>query len=71
MPKPKEVTGSADPLQASVRRIHRRDLNRTWDFIKDVFRDVNRETVEKLNAESELLPPRKLPSKKRKRVAAR
>src|SRR5690606_37470912 len=29
-----------------VRRIHRRDLNRVWDFIKRVFRDVNRETVE-------------------------
>lgn len=30
----------------SVRRIHRRDLNRTWEFLKMVFRDVNRETVE-------------------------
>ena len=30
----------------TVRRIHRRDLNRTWDFLKMVFRDVNRETVE-------------------------
>ena len=29
-----------------VRRIHRRDLNRVWDFLKLVFRDVNRETVE-------------------------
>jgi len=29
-----------------VRRIHRRDLNRTWEFLKRVFRDVNRETVE-------------------------
>src|SRR5689334_23130797 len=29
-----------------VRRIHRRDLNRTWEFLKLVFRDVNRETVE-------------------------
>ncbi len=29
-----------------VRRIHRRDLNRVWDFLKKVFRDVNRETVE-------------------------
>jgi ribosomal protein S18 acetylase RimI-like enzyme len=29
-----------------VRRLHRRDLNRTWDFLKRVFRDVNRETVE-------------------------
>ena len=29
-----------------VRRLHRRDLNRTWEFLKLVFRDVNRETVE-------------------------
>ncbi len=29
-----------------VRRIHRRDLNRVWEFLKRVFRDVNRETVE-------------------------
>lgn len=29
-----------------VRRIHRRDLNRTWEFLKLVFREVNKETVE-------------------------
>ncbi|MGA8053021.1 MAG: GNAT family N-acetyltransferase [Burkholderiales bacterium] len=29
-----------------VRRIHRRDLNRVWEFLKKTFRDVNRETVE-------------------------
>jgi ribosomal protein S18 acetylase RimI-like enzyme len=29
-----------------IRRIHRRDLNRTWEFLKLVFRAVNRETVE-------------------------
>ena len=29
-----------------VRRIHRRDLNRVWEFLKRTFRDVNRETVE-------------------------
>lgn len=29
-----------------VRRLHRRDLNRVWEFLKKVFRDVNRETVE-------------------------
>ena len=29
-----------------VRRIHRRDLKRVWEFLKTVFRDVNRETVE-------------------------
>lgn len=34
------------PLEVRVRRIHRRDLNRTWAFLKLVFRDVNRETVE-------------------------
>lgn len=34
-----------DPV-LRVRRIHRRDLNRVWEFLKLVFRDVNRETVE-------------------------
>jgi ribosomal protein S18 acetylase RimI-like enzyme len=34
-----------DPV-ISVRRIHRRDLNRVWEFLKVCFRDVNRETVE-------------------------
>lgn len=29
-----------------VRRIHRRDLNRAWDFLKLVFRSVNQETLE-------------------------
>lgn len=29
-----------------MRRIHRRDLNRVWEFLKQTFRDVNRETVE-------------------------
>lgn len=32
--------------EVRVRRIHRRDLNRTWEFLKHCFRDVNRETVE-------------------------
>lgn len=32
--------------EVRVRRIHRRDLNRVWEFLKRVFRDVNRETVE-------------------------
>ena len=32
--------------EVRVRRIHRRDLNRAWEFLKLVFRDVNRETVE-------------------------
>jgi|SRR5580704_1720028 ribosomal protein S18 acetylase RimI-like enzyme len=29
-----------------VRRIHRRDLNRAWEFLKLVFREINRKTVE-------------------------
>jgi ribosomal protein S18 acetylase RimI-like enzyme len=29
-----------------VRRLHRRDLNKVWEFIKKSFRDVNLETVE-------------------------
>lgn len=36
---------AAGPVIA-VRRIHRRDLNRVWEFLKLCFRDVNRETVE-------------------------
>ena len=41
-----ETAEPKNPLQVRVRRIHRRDLNRTWEFLKLVFRDVNRETVE-------------------------
>ena len=37
---------SRSALTLRVRRIHRRDLNRVWEFLKLVFRDVNRETVE-------------------------
>jgi ribosomal protein S18 acetylase RimI-like enzyme len=40
-PKRKDVQPSIE-----VRRIHRRDLNRVWDFLKLSFRDVNQETVE-------------------------
>lgn len=29
-----------------VRRMHRRDINRAWEFLKRVFRDVNQKTVE-------------------------
>ena len=36
----------ADEIELRVRRIHRRDLNRVWEFLKLVFRDVIRETVE-------------------------
>ena len=32
--------------EVRVRRLHRRDLNRCWEFLVLVFRDVNRETVE-------------------------
>ena len=45
MPQPTSDSAKA-PLEVSVRRIHRRDLNRTWEFLKLCFRDVNRETVE-------------------------
>jgi ribosomal protein S18 acetylase RimI-like enzyme len=38
--------GVADGERIRVRRMHRRDLNRVWEFLKLVFRDVNRETVE-------------------------
>jgi ribosomal protein S18 acetylase RimI-like enzyme len=34
------------PPEVRVRRIHRRDLNRVWEFLKLCFRDVNRDTVE-------------------------
>src|SRR5438105_8579485 len=42
---PKSLSHDDDPV-IRVRRIHRRDLNRVWEFLKLVFRDVNRETVE-------------------------
>ncbi|NUP11094.1 MAG: GNAT family N-acetyltransferase [Polyangiaceae bacterium] len=29
-----------------VRRMHRRDVNKAWEFLKRVFRDVNRQTLE-------------------------
>jgi len=32
--------------QIKVRRVHRRDLNRVWEFLKITFRDVNKDTVE-------------------------
>ncbi len=32
--------------QIRVRRMHRRDRNRVWEFLKLVFRDVNRQTLE-------------------------
>lgn len=45
MPKPPPSDVHA-PVEVRVRRLHRRDLNRTWEFLKLCFRDVNRETVE-------------------------
>lgn len=47
----KIANGGADAdghgeLELRVRHLHRRDLNRVWEFLKLVFRDVNRETVE-------------------------
>ena len=30
----------------TVRRMHRRDMNATWEFLKRVFRDVNKSTLE-------------------------
>src|SRR6476659_3445462 len=47
VPAPKSAgRAPEDESLLKVRRIHRRDLNRVWDFLKLVFRDVNRETVE-------------------------
>jgi ribosomal protein S18 acetylase RimI-like enzyme len=40
-----QARGAAE-VELRVRRIHRRDLDRVWRFLKLVFRDVNRETVE-------------------------
>ncbi len=40
------MTNRASSEIIQVRRVHRRDLNRTWDFLKLVFRDVNRNTLE-------------------------
>jgi ribosomal protein S18 acetylase RimI-like enzyme len=42
----KPADAKPSDLEVKVRRIHRRDLNRTWEFLKLVFRIVNRETVE-------------------------
>jgi ribosomal protein S18 acetylase RimI-like enzyme len=45
-PKTLKRAPNEDEPIVRVRRIHRRDLNRVWEFLKLVFRDVNRETVE-------------------------
>jgi ribosomal protein S18 acetylase RimI-like enzyme len=46
--EPNEATaGNGDAgIELHVRRMHRRDINRVWEFLKLVFRGVNRETVE-------------------------
>lgn len=43
---PKKGRKRGKPSTIQVRRIHRRDLNAVWDFLKLSFRDVNRATVE-------------------------
>lgn len=45
-PTEKTSARTAPLPEVRVRRIHRRDLNRVWEFLKICFRDVNRETVE-------------------------
>jgi ribosomal protein S18 acetylase RimI-like enzyme len=45
-PSPKQKRSKNRIGELRVRHIHRRDLNRAWEFLKLVFRDVNRETVE-------------------------
>lgn len=37
---------AVDAPHIKVKRIHRRDINRVWEFLKISFRDVNAETVE-------------------------
>ncbi len=41
-----EPTDSIPNPEISVRRMHRRDINRAWEFLKIVFRDVHAQTVE-------------------------
>jgi ribosomal protein S18 acetylase RimI-like enzyme len=44
-PPRRRKTGRLGPV-VQVRRLHRRDLNKVWEFLKKSFRDVNLETVE-------------------------
>jgi ribosomal protein S18 acetylase RimI-like enzyme len=46
MAQKRAAKGTAPEGVVTVRRIHRRDLNRVWQFLKLVFREVNRDTVE-------------------------
>jgi ribosomal protein S18 acetylase RimI-like enzyme len=41
-----ESARSRTGAEMRVRRMHRRDINRVWEFLKLVFRDVNQQTVE-------------------------
>lgn len=43
--RPRRTKKVEEPL-IEVKRLHRRDLNRVWEFLKLSFRDVNRATVE-------------------------
>jgi len=43
--RPRRTKKQELPL-IEVKRLHRRDLNRVWEFLKLSFRDVNRATVE-------------------------
>jgi ribosomal protein S18 acetylase RimI-like enzyme len=47
-PAPEAEPGDPPPPDDTlrVRRMHRRDINRVWEFLKLVFRDVNQKTVE-------------------------
>lgn len=51
-PEPEVVVEGEDAAEElpegaiSVRRMHRRDLNKVWEFLKLVFKDVNRQTLE-------------------------
>ncbi len=46
-PKPTPpLAGKKTPPVISVRRMHRRDINRAWTFLKLVFRSVNQKTLE-------------------------
>jgi ribosomal protein S18 acetylase RimI-like enzyme len=48
-PRARKKAGERDGdegIELRVRRMHRRDINRVWTFLKLVFRGVNRETVE-------------------------
>lgn len=43
---PRPASDRPIEVELTVRRIHRRDLNKVWEFLKRVFREVNTRTVE-------------------------